>query len=157
MDPVSNNDSISDNANPRGGAVAAILVTPDGRYLLQLRDDKPGIWDPGRWGCFGGSVDQGEAPEEALLRELGEELELNPAAPVRYFTQVAWDYGPWGHGIKLRRYFEVALDPGELARTVLHEGQAARLFTVDEVLREPLLTAYDSHALRMHIRVGLPR
>lgn len=144
-------------ANPRLGAVAAILLAPDGRYLMQLRDDKPGVWDPGSWGCFGGSIDEGESAEEALRRELTEELDLRPAAAFRYFTQVAWDYGPWGHGVKLRCFFEVDMSGAELATVILREGQDMRLFTPQEVLREPLLTSYDSHALRMHIRTGLPR
>src|SRR5262244_3716729 len=37
-------------------AVAAIITVEDGRYLMQLRDDKPRIFYPGHWGCFGGAV-----------------------------------------------------------------------------------------------------
>ena len=148
---------ITDNANPRAGAVAAILIAPDGRYLLQHRDDKPGVWDAGSWSLFGGSIDSGETPEQALKRELAEELELHLSAPLKYFTQIAWDYRPWNHGIKLRYVYEAPMTAEELANTVLHEGQDYRLFTSDEVLREPLLASYDSHALRMHIRLGLPR
>ena len=142
---------ITEHANPPSGAAAAILVTLDRRYLLQHRDAKPDIWDPNRWGLFGGAIDPGETPEQALARELIEELELCPKSPFRYFTQVAWDYGLWGHGIKLRYYYEVAVSEDEIHRTVQHEGQAMRLFTAHEVLREPNLTAYDAHALRMHI------
>ena len=36
-------------------AFAAALITDQhGRYLLQLRDDKPRILHPGAWGLFGG-------------------------------------------------------------------------------------------------------
>src|SRR6201999_3754337 len=38
---------------------AALLVTPDGRYLMQHRDDKPGILLPGHWALFGGTIDPG--------------------------------------------------------------------------------------------------
>jgi 8-oxo-dGTP pyrophosphatase MutT (NUDIX family) len=155
--PLSFPRPITDNASPPGGAAAAILIVPDGHYLMQLRDDKPDVWDPGCWGCFGGSIDERETPESALRRELSEELELRATLQFRYFTQVAWDYGPWGRGVKLRYYFEVVIGNDELARVVLHEGQAFRLFSAEEVLREPRLTAYDSHALRMHIRIGIPR
>jgi 8-oxo-dGTP pyrophosphatase MutT (NUDIX family) len=146
---------ITDRANPQMGAAAAILVMDDGRYLLQHRDDRPDIWDPDRWGLFGGAIEAGELPEVALARELEEELELRPRARFAYFTQIAWDYGFRGHGIKLRYYFEVRVADEELRRAVQHEGQAMRLFTQDEILREPALTAYDAHALRMHI--GLAR
>lgn len=148
---------ITGNASPPSGAVAAILTIPDGHYLLQLRDDKPGVWDPGCWGCFGGSIDERESPDLALRRELKEELELCAALQFRYFTQIAWDYGRWGKGLKLRYYFEVAIGADALAQIILHEGQAYRVFSAEEILCEPKLTAYDSHALRMHIRAGMPR
>jgi 8-oxo-dGTP diphosphatase len=142
---------ITEIASPPWGAVAAILVAPDRRYLLQHRDNRPDIWDPDRWGLFGGSIDPGETPEAALARELVEELELRPCAPFSYFTQIAWDYGPWGHGIKLRYYYEVCITLDDIQAAVQHEGQAMKLFTAAEILREPNLTAYDGHALRMHI------
>ena len=142
---------ITQIATPTEGAVAAILMTSSHRYLLQHRDAKPNIWDPDRWGLFGGAIDIGETPEQALERELIEELELRPKSSFRYFTQIAWDYGPWGHGIKLRYYYEVLVTEEEICSTVLHEGQAMQFFSVDEILREPKLTAYDAHALRMHI------
>lgn len=53
--------------------VLAVLLV-DGRYVMQLRDDKPGIAAPGVWGLFGGSVEVGEEPRVALLREVEEEL-----------------------------------------------------------------------------------
>ena len=57
-------------------AVAAIVVVDQDRYLMQLRDDIPGIWYPGHWGLFGGAIDTGEDEIAALRRELREELEL---------------------------------------------------------------------------------
>src|SRR5690242_7998717 len=59
---------ITDRAAPPLGAAAAILVAPDRRYLLQHRDNRPDIWDPDHWGLFGGSIDPGETPEQALAR-----------------------------------------------------------------------------------------
>src|SRR5881396_885748 len=53
----------------------AILLR-NGRYVLQLRDNKPGIAAPGLWALFGGAVEQNEAPEEAVRREVYEELGL---------------------------------------------------------------------------------
>jgi len=34
----------------------AIIFEKDGRYLLHLRDDKPGIYSPDCWAFFGGGV-----------------------------------------------------------------------------------------------------
>lgn len=63
-------------------AFAAALITDQhGRYLLQLRDDKPDILHPGAWGLFGGGIEPGETPDQAVRRELTEEIGLVPSAP----------------------------------------------------------------------------
>lgn len=64
-------------------STTGLLVDAEGRFLLQLRDDKPGIVNPGMWGSFGGRVephetDARETPEEGFLRELQEELGWQP-------------------------------------------------------------------------------
>ena len=43
-------------------------------YLLQLRDFKSSIIFPGHWGAFGGAIEEGESPRDALDRELKEEI-----------------------------------------------------------------------------------
>src|SRR5581483_9047578 len=46
-----------------------LILSEDGRLLLQHRDDKPGIINPGRWGGFGGHLDPcGRAARGARLR-----------------------------------------------------------------------------------------
>jgi 8-oxo-dGTP pyrophosphatase MutT (NUDIX family) len=54
--------------------VALAMLEQEGRWLLQLRDDLAGIVAPGTWGLFGGHLDPGESPEQALRRELQEEI-----------------------------------------------------------------------------------
>jgi 8-oxo-dGTP diphosphatase len=65
--------------------VAAALVDPDCQVLLQRR--APGRAMAGLWEFPGGKVEDGERPEDALVRELEEELgivvdpsALSPAA-----------------------------------------------------------------------------
>ena len=50
-----------------------VLLRADGAALLQLRDDKPGIQDPGIWVFPGGHVEPGESLESGALREFLEE------------------------------------------------------------------------------------
>jgi 8-oxo-dGTP diphosphatase len=59
-------------------AVALAMLQRDGRWLMQLRDDIPGIVAPGCWGLFGGHLDPGESPEQAVRRELLEEINWQP-------------------------------------------------------------------------------
>jgi 8-oxo-dGTP diphosphatase len=60
--------------------VALAMLHRDGRWLMQLRDEIPDIVAPGCWGLFGGHLDPGETPEQALRRELLEEISWQPLA-----------------------------------------------------------------------------
>ena len=51
-----------------------LLFDRHNRLLIYLRDDKPEIPFPNQWDFFGGHVEEGETPEEALVREVKEEL-----------------------------------------------------------------------------------
>ncbi len=55
---------------------AIILENPNGELLLYKRDNKPGIPFPGYWDLIGGHVEDGETPEQALVREIKEELDI---------------------------------------------------------------------------------
>lgn len=56
---------------------ARIFENDKGEFLLYLRDDKPGIPFPGYWDLIGGHVEEGETPEQALVREVKEELDID--------------------------------------------------------------------------------
>ena len=58
--------------------VAVALLDPDGRVLLAQRP--PGKAMAGLWEFPGGKVEPGERPEEALIRELDEELAIETRA-----------------------------------------------------------------------------
>ena len=58
---------------------ACALVDADGRVLLARRP--PGRPLAGLWEFPGGKVEKGERPEEALIREMSEELGIDIAEP----------------------------------------------------------------------------
>jgi 8-oxo-dGTP pyrophosphatase MutT (NUDIX family) len=130
-------------------ASAALIVLDDGRYVLQLRDDKPDIWYPGHWGCFGGAAEPGEAPAAALRRELHEELALDIAEP-EWFTRFVFDLSVLGAGPCARDYYVVRLSEAELARCRLGEGAGISAFPAETALNELRLVPYDSFALYLH-------
>ena len=65
---------------------AALLVSDDGRYLMQHRDALPSINFPDHWCCFGGGIEPGETAEAALRRELREEIDYE-AGSITPFTE----------------------------------------------------------------------
>jgi mutator protein MutT len=58
--------------------VAAILYNQTNQVLLMQRDEKPGLAFAGQWTLPGGVVESGESADEAIARELREEIELQP-------------------------------------------------------------------------------
>jgi 8-oxo-dGTP diphosphatase len=58
--------------------VAAALTTKDGRILVQKRPEGRAM--AGLWEFPGGKLDPAETPEEALIRELNEELGIGVEA-----------------------------------------------------------------------------
>jgi 8-oxo-dGTP pyrophosphatase MutT (NUDIX family) len=132
-----------------GDAAAALIMLEDGRYVLQLRDDIPHIWYPGHWGLFGGSVDRGEDPIQALRRELREELALD-MSEARLFVRFQYDLTPIGLGRYFRAYYEVPVTLPAFDRLVLREGADMRALPGDEALALPRISPYDGFALFLH-------
>jgi 8-oxo-dGTP diphosphatase len=111
----------------RGRGAMAIVVNPNG-IVLHLRDDKPSIPHPGCWSLFGGGVEDGEDPRDAVLRELEEELSLT-AVHVRPL----WRAVDHGGDMRLLTLFEARTGVAA-AQMVLAEGQACREFTAARAL-----------------------
>ncbi len=134
--------------NPSDAAVALIVVDRT-QYLLQLRDDKSGIFYPGHWGLFGGAIDSGETLEQGLRRELLEELGFAPREAA-YFTEFTFDFAPHRGERVRRRYFEVQVTADEAANMELGEGADLRVWDAKDLLRQEPVTPYDAMAIWMH-------
>jgi 8-oxo-dGTP pyrophosphatase MutT (NUDIX family) len=102
-----------------------ILENGEGRILLQLRDDKPDIPFPNCWGIFGGAVEPGETPEEAIVREIKEELNYE-LADFAYMANFPYD------GYEVHMFYKC--DPAiKLTDLNVKEGQRGEFFTLEEV------------------------
>jgi 8-oxo-dGTP diphosphatase len=111
--------------------VSALLMDEQGRLVIQLRDDKPGLPFPNCWSTLGGRIEHGETPEQAIRRELIEEIEFCP--PVRYWKTVDLQYQVRGKPM----ISEVSVFIGSLGRALadvrLREGQRLGSFGPDAI------------------------
>ncbi len=132
-------------------SAAAIIVTDRGRYLMQLREDLPHVSYGGWWGLFGGAIEIGETPEDALRRELLEEINLTVDS-VTYLTQIAWDMRRVGLGIRQRFYFVVQGMEEVLCSLPVLEGAAKAFMTLDNLLSTPKVIPPDVFAIVLRER-----
>ena len=131
-------------------AAAVLVAEADGRYLLQLRDEKPGLHLSGHWGLFGGSLEPGETPEAAMRRELLEELgfvarDLVPIAVSTHAIEAA-------AAVFRLHFFAVPFSAAEHAAMVQREGAGQGLFTAAEACRLEKISPWDLCALLLHAR-----
>ena len=130
-------------------AAVALIVVEEARYLMQRRDQMPGIFYPDHWGLFGGALDEGEHELGALRRELREELRLE-FGEARYFTEFSIDFSFNGGGKVRRSYYELPLPRRRLEELTLGEGTEMRLFRASEILLGQRVVPYDAFAIWMH-------
>ncbi len=146
------NDTAHDSAwRFDADSVAALLVTATGMYVLQRRDDRLGVDFPGYVGLFGGAIEAGEPPGDALMRELQEELDF---APVRMapFATLIFDERPSGGWYCRRRYFEVPVSPSDIDTMTVSEGQGMDVLDCKHIAQLPAVIPYDLCAILMHER-----
>lgn len=111
--------------------VVAAIIVHDGKVFATQRGY--GEWE-GWWEFPGGKLEQGETPEEALVREIREELATEISVD-RYVTTVEWDY-PSFH-LSMRCYLCSVLS-GSLT---LLEHEAAAWLDVDHLFSVKWLPA----------------
>ena len=103
--------------------VSAAFVTHKGKLLLFHRDDVPTIKDPDCWDIIGGHLEEGETPEQGLIREVKEEISIDIEDPI--FLKELPDY--WGGKTYL---YHVELDEKQVTEIKLgDEGKEVKFFT----------------------------
>ncbi len=132
----------------RIAVVAAVLQKPDGFFLLAQRP--AGKAYAGYWEFPGGKVEDGEAPREALARELHEELGIDVITAYPWIVR-DFDYP---HADVRLYFFRVRAWRGELQS---REAQAFSWQRAGEISVAPLLPANDPvlRALSLPERYGI--
>lgn len=107
------------------------LILDHGKVLLGLRspesDTYPDVWD-----IFGGHVEPDETIEEALVRELREELDIIPTA-FEYLSTVA-EPDPAANGHCLYHIYKITSWSGPGPRLCGAEHTEVRWFTLADTL-----------------------
>lgn len=124
---------------------AIVLFNTSGEVLLQKKDMRY-PWFPGKWCLFGGSIEDGESPLEAIQRELKEELGCDFENLQYLFTQVYQDTS----GEKIRtgnHYIFKGTFKGAISQLHLSEGAGFAFFSPEELANVPIVD-HDLRAIR---------
>jgi 8-oxo-dGTP diphosphatase len=98
--------------------VVAAILERDRRILIGQRT--PEQSHPLKWEFPGGKVEAGESPEQAVIRELEEELAIHAEHP-REITRYQFSY-PGKRPIELI-FFEIGSYQGEISNLIFHDLQ----------------------------------
>jgi 8-oxo-dGTP diphosphatase len=105
-----------------------LLFDRHGRLLIYLRDDKPEIPFPNHWDFFGGHLEEGETPEQAMIREVKEELGID-LQQWDFFREYICSEGDAYPNIK---YLYWAKTDRRAEELTLYEGQRLMSITADQ-------------------------
>ena len=105
-----------------------LLFDRESRLLIYLRDNKPDIPFPDHWDFFGGHVEEGETPEQAMVREVKEELGID-LGQWKFFRKYICEEGDVYPNVKHIYWAKIDKRAHELT---LYEGQRLMAIRADE-------------------------
>ncbi len=123
-----------------------IFFDRNGSILLQNRKSMSKYGE--EWDYFGGKIESGESPEEAIVREIKEELEFN----LRDFTFLK-EYVAYAKLLKNGEMAEIKhhvflklINLDDFDKMVIHEGDGIKWFSIEEA-RKLNMVGLDPKAL----------
>ena len=133
--------------SPEVACVAAIVLNSQGQVLLQQRDDKPKLAFAGYWTLPGGRVEEGEAPDNAIKRELMEEIGLEISLDLwKVYERPGPDL------ITIVQYVYTGQTDQTIRSLAVNEGQDLQYFAPKEM--DKLSVAYGFDSLLTEYFVG---
>ena len=111
-----------------------IFVNHKRQILLLLRDNIPSIPYPNMWDVPGGHVEKNETPEECIVREMKEEMNLTLDG-FKLFSKIEFD-----DRIEYTFWISANFDVEEIE---LSEGQKLKWFTNDEAKNTQLAYGFN--------------
>jgi 8-oxo-dGTP diphosphatase len=111
-----------------------IFINDELKILLFLRDDIPNIPYPGMWDVPGGHVEKNEGPEQCIVREMKEEMNLT-LDEFELFSKIEFE-----DRIEYTFWARVNFNIDDI---VLSEGQELKWFTKGEAKREQLAYGFN--------------
>lgn len=114
------------NNKPIGTSI--LFVNDKNEVLLALRDDTPTIPCPNCWDILGGHPEGNETPEECIVREMKEEIEVDVRNPRLFKVSEMADRTEYTFWRKV---------DFEIKNISLHEGQKLQWFSEDLVKNTP--------------------
>ena len=111
------------------------IIYHKGKYMLQKRDNKKGIFYPGIYGLFGGRSRISEKPKRSIKRELKEELnlEFNRIEDVLVLNIQSKDFNPKKSAIFKIYYFECKLPTDYKKNILLNEGRKYDFYNIKKI------------------------
>jgi len=107
--------------------VGIILENKSGDILLMQRENIPSIPNPGKWGIMGGTLHKDETLDQALKREVKEEIGFDLKDYEKSFAE--YD----SKGDTKRHIYHGQIDKG-LSEFSLGEGQDLKYFPLEKAL-----------------------
>jgi 8-oxo-dGTP pyrophosphatase MutT (NUDIX family) len=129
--------------------ICSILIpyrkTPEGVVVFLQKRAPDVVRHPNEFGFFGGGMEPGESPEQALEREIGEELEFKPSGYVFL--------GVYESAHTIRHVFYLKVEDDFESKIKINEGQYGKFFSEGEFENEPQITDMDKLILRDFYRL----
>lgn len=127
-------------------AGAKVFLVYNSEILLILRDNKPSIPFPNTWDLPGGGIEQGESAEQALRRELKEEINI-ALGKITYLGEQSWDDGSKDGGIISHHFAKLTKDEFEVIK-LGKEGQRLDFFSLQKLTGLNLVRYLDEYLFK---------